>query len=181
MVKEVFRMHPIGPFEVLRMNIVPAQVAAYDIPMFMYIMISNTELGIYSDIWLDNAKEFKSERWDGTLPLQDPQLCINPFGVGWHSCAGDALGSTLILLSVATLVQRFHRAPSHGKDVDMCISFAGLMPMQLCLSPSLPLPLLARLDQSITVECSRTNSSPNLELISESHYSWNSKTTNFTI
>lgn len=133
-IKETFRMHPAGPFGVPRMNMEPAKVAGYDIPAFTYVMISNTELGMSSSIWPEDAAVFKPERWDARQPIQDPALRINPFGVGRRSCAGAALGSTLVLLSVATLVQRFQWAPSRA-EVDMRVSFTGLMPMLVPLKP----------------------------------------------
>ena len=57
----------------------------------------------------------------------------NPFGLGRRSCPGMALGSTLVLLCLATLVQTFHWGPSHGQnreDIDMRAAIHGLMPMQ---------------------------------------------------
>jgi cytochrome P450 len=137
-VKEVFRVHPAGPFGVPRMNMVPAKAAAYDIPAFTYVMISNTELGVSSSIWpRGDAEQFRPERWEVNdaeqLQIQDPELRINPFGLGRRSCAGAELGSTLVLLCVATLVQSFHWGPGHGQnreDIDMRPAFQGLMPMQ---------------------------------------------------
>lgn len=131
-------MHPAGPFGVPRMNTVPAKVAGYDIPAFTFIMISNTELGMSSSIWPHDAGKFRPERWEAGQPLQDPELRINPFGLGRRSCAGAALGSTLVMLSVATLVQSFHWGPGHGQkreDVDMRVAVTGLMPMQVPLKP----------------------------------------------
>lgn len=142
-VMEVFRVHPAGPFGVPRMNMVAAKVAGYDIPACTYVMISNTELGMSSNIWPYDAEQFRPERWEekaaGALQqLQDPELRINPFGVGRRSCPGAALGSTLVLLCVASLVQSFHWGPGNGQkreDVDMRVAYTGLMPMQTSLKP----------------------------------------------
>jgi cytochrome P450 len=117
------------------MNMVPAKLAGYDIPAFTYVMISNIELGVNSSIWPRDAEQFRPERWEvnAVQQLQDPELRINPFGLGRRSCPGMALGSTLVLLCLATLVQSFHWGPDHGQnreDIDMRAAIHGLMPMQ---------------------------------------------------
>lgn len=150
---QVFRLHPAGPFGVPRMNPLPAKVRGYDIPAFSTVMVSNTQLGLNSALWprhLDAAR-FLPERWDPAEPLQDPRLRVNPFGVGRRSCAGVALGSALVMLSVATLAQRFWWGPGEGLeigDVDMSVAVTGLMPMRV------PLKAIAAPRESKTARCS---------------------------
>ena len=140
-IKETFRMHPAGPFGVPRMSIVATKVAGYDIPAGTQVMVSNTELGMNPSIWSD-PELFKPERWQEgpnmAILLQDPELRINPFGIGRRSCPGAGLGTHLVMLCVANLVHAFNWTPAHGRrcqDVDMRINFEGLMPMLTTLKP----------------------------------------------
>lgn len=137
--KETFRMHPAGPFGVPRMSTVATKVAGYDIPAGTQVMVSNTELGMNPSLWPD-PEVFRPERWQDTNPtiLQDPELRINPFGIGRRSCPGANLGTQLVLLCVSNLVHAFHWTPARGQrcqDIDMRISFEGLMPMLTTLKP----------------------------------------------
>eukprot|EP01018_Ginkgo_biloba_P004344 Gb_25217 [translate_table: standard] len=120
-VKEVFRLHPVGGFLIPHLSMQHTKVGGYDIPRNTRILINTYSLGRNPAVWSD-PDEFKPERFLSgedklSVDLSDGECRIVPFGAGRRSCPGAGLGSTIVLLGVARLIQLFYWFPANSKEI----------------------------------------------------------------
>ncbi|KAH9330514.1 hypothetical protein KI387_002622, partial [Taxus chinensis] len=118
-VKEVFRLHPVGGFLIPHLSMQKTKVGGYDIPCNTRILINTYALGRNPAVWQD-PHEFRPERFlcpsEMKLSLNDSECRIVPFGAGRRRCPGATLGSTVLLLGIARLIHLFEWFPANRKE-----------------------------------------------------------------
>lgn len=139
-VKEIFRLHPVGAFLIPHVSLEDTQVAGYHIPKNTRVLINTYSLGRNPKVW-ERSSEFLPERFlNDNVELNDSELRIVPFGAGRRGCPGATLGSSVVLLGLARLIQGFNWSPAKVK-VDLKEAY-GLMvledPLEAFASPRLP-------------------------------------------
>lgn len=142
-VKEIFRLHPVGAFLIPHVSLEDTQVAGYDVPKNTRVLINTYSLGRNPRVW-ERPLEFWPERFlEENVELSDSGLRIVPFGSGRRGCPGATLGSGVVLLGLARLIQGFHWSPPPPQAItDMDLGEAyGLMvlaqPLRAVATPRL--------------------------------------------
>ncbi|MCO5594346.1 hypothetical protein L7F22_048376 [Adiantum nelumboides] len=140
-VKEIFRLHPVGAFLIPHISLQDTYVSGYYIPKDTRVLINTYALGRNPEVW-DNPEEFRPQRFlsGDIVELSDGSLRIVPFGAGRRGCPGATLGTSVVLLGLARLIQAFDWSPF---TQNMNLKEAhGLMvleePLQAFASPRLP-------------------------------------------
>lgn len=128
-VKEVFRLHPVGGFLIPHISMKETRVGGYDIPKNTRILINTYALGRNPAVW-SNPNTFQPERFllenDQPVEFSDPECTLVPFGAGRRGCPGASLGMNVVLLGLARLLQLFNWTPSSKErldDADMVEAF----------------------------------------------------------
>ncbi|PIN07890.1 Cytochrome P450 CYP2 subfamily [Handroanthus impetiginosus] len=122
-IKEAFRMHPIDPFNVPHVSTKDMVVGGYFIPKGSHVILSRPGLGKNPRIWEDPLK-YKPERhiFDESKEVSfvDHELKMFSFSTGRRGCPGVVLGSTMVTLILARLLQGFiWSAPPNGPSIDL--------------------------------------------------------------
>jgi cytochrome P450 len=121
-VKETLRLHPAIPLSLPHMNIVPFQLANYELPEMTSVIVNYEAIGRDSTVWQDPL-EFKPERFlNVEISTHIKALEVLPFGYGRRACPGANLGLSLVQLALASLVQGFDWTPCAGQiphDIDL--------------------------------------------------------------
>ncbi|KAH7296550.1 hypothetical protein KP509_26G027400 [Ceratopteris richardii] len=112
-VKEIFRLHPVGAFLIPHVSLRDTEVAGYYIPKGTRVLINTYSLGRNPNVW-DHPNEFKPARFldDEVVELSDRKMRIVPFGAGRRGCPGATLGTMVVLLGLARLIQAFDWTPA---------------------------------------------------------------------
>ncbi|KAL8115088.1 hypothetical protein AgCh_021787 [Apium graveolens] len=134
-VREVFRMHPAGPFLIPHESTRATKINGYDIPAKTRVFINTHGLGRNTKIW-DNINEFRPERHmpsDGSRVeiSHGADFKILPFSAGKRKCPGAPLGVTLVLMALARLLHCFDWSPTEGlkhEDIDTKEVYGMTMP-----------------------------------------------------
>ncbi|XP_057806428.1 tryptophan N-monooxygenase CYP79A68-like [Salvia miltiorrhiza] len=120
-VKEAIRLHPVAPFNLPHVSTEDTVVSGYFIPKGSHILLSRLGLGRNPRVW-DYPLRFKPERHiDGSshVGLTDSKLRMWSFGVGKRGCPAILLGSTIMTMLLARLVQSFSwKSPSHMPSIE---------------------------------------------------------------
>eukprot|EP01018_Ginkgo_biloba_P037846 Gb_08107 [translate_table: standard] len=113
-VKEVFRLHPVGGFLIPHISMQDTKVQGYDIPKNTRILINTYSLGRNPAVW-PNPNSFEPERFliddKDQVDFNDPDCRIVPFGAGRRGCPGATLGMNVVLLGLARLIHLFSWSP----------------------------------------------------------------------
>lgn len=110
-VKEIFRLHPVGAFLIPHLSLQDAEAGSYHIPKNTRVLINTYALGRNPIVW-EKPTQFWPERFlEGNVDLSDSLLRIVPFGAGRRGCPGATLGSSVVLLGLARLIQGFNWSP----------------------------------------------------------------------
>lgn len=123
-VKEAFRLHPYGPFNIPHVSTQDTVVGGYFIPKGSHVILSRPGLSRNPRIWEDSLK-FKPERHmkdmdDVRMDLNDPEFNMFSFSTGRRGCPGVLLGSTLTVMLLARLLQCFSwKIPSGISQIDL--------------------------------------------------------------
>jgi len=125
-VKENFRLHPVGPILLPHLSIKPCKVLGYDIPGNTLVFVNASAIHRDPKSWEDPTT-FKPERFlDGMthahIQVEGQNFELLPFGSGRRQCPGIMLASTLVHIMVATFVQSFDWSLPNGlepMDLDM--------------------------------------------------------------
>ncbi|CAL2273406.1 unnamed protein product [Prunus armeniaca] len=109
--KEVMRLHPVGPFNLPHVSIADAEVAGYFIPKGSNVILSRLELGRNPRVW-EEPLRFNPERHlnravDQQVDLEENDLRFVSFSTGRRGCMGVGLGSTIVVMLLARLLQGF--------------------------------------------------------------------------
>ncbi|SAL94932.1 hypothetical protein [Absidia glauca] len=128
--REALRLHPPVPFNAkvaLQDDVWPdgTQIKKND-----YIVLTLFGQGRSQDLWGEDAKEFKPERWftkEGTLRSESPSKW-NIFNAGPRTCIGQVLATTVALVTISSLLRRydFKLAP----DQEITYQVAMTLPMK---------------------------------------------------
>ncbi|KAI9118215.1 hypothetical protein K1719_010547 [Acacia pycnantha] len=115
--RESFRLHPIGPFNMPHVAMRDTVVSNYFIPKGSHVLLSRVELGRNPKVWEEPLK-FKPERHlrdDGSnVFLTEEDLRFITFTAGKRGCPGVVLGTTMSVMLLARLIHGFTwTAPTH--------------------------------------------------------------------
>ncbi|KAK8581401.1 hypothetical protein V6N13_144427 [Hibiscus sabdariffa] len=123
-IREAFRLHPIAPFNVPHVSLEDTTVDGHFIPKGSHVLLSRPALGRNPKVWEEPLK-FKPERHlkqDGvSLTLTDADLRFFSFSIGLRGCKGIHLGSTIVFMLFARLLQCFSWSipPGNGPTIDL--------------------------------------------------------------
>ncbi|XP_065859477.1 cytochrome P450 76T24-like [Euphorbia lathyris] len=135
-VKEIFRLHPAGPFLVPHKAESEVEIGGFKIPKYAQILVNVWAMGRDGSIW-ENPDRFEPERFLGSkIDVKGRDFELIPFGAGRRICPGLPLAHRMLHLMLASLVQSFDWKLANGiepKELDMTESFG------LSLSKAQPL------------------------------------------
>ncbi|XP_059067771.1 cytochrome P450 71AU50-like [Cryptomeria japonica] len=105
--KETFRLHPVGAFMVPHESTEGCNVGGYYVPPKTRLLVNVWAMGRDDCIWKDPL-EFKPERFIGSsIDLKGQHFELLPFGAGRRGCPGMSMGSSVVHLAVAQLIHCF--------------------------------------------------------------------------
>ncbi|PIN07889.1 Cytochrome P450 CYP2 subfamily [Handroanthus impetiginosus] len=130
-IKEAFRMHPVNPFNVPHVSTKDMVVGGYFIPKGSHVILSRPGLGKNPRVWEDPLK-YKPERHIVNESIEvsfvDHELKMFSFSTGRRGCPGVVLGSTMVTLILARLLQGFNwSAPLNGPGIDLVQSERNML------------------------------------------------------
>ncbi|GJY12892.1 reverse transcriptase domain-containing protein [Tanacetum coccineum] len=127
-----------------RMTTADSTVAGYYIPKGSHVIVSCLGLGRNPEVW-DDPLSFKPERHThgyNQVVLTDNNLHMFSFGTGPRGCAGVLLGTTMTVMMLARLLQRFTwELPPNEPYVDLKENMHNLWkakPLLALAKPRLP-------------------------------------------
>ncbi|KAG4185030.1 hypothetical protein ERO13_A09G207000v2 [Gossypium hirsutum] len=130
-VKESFRLHPVGPLLTPHAAREDCTVDGFHIPKNSRIFINAWAIGRDKRVWT-YAERFYPERFIGSdIDLRGCNFELIPFGAGRRGCPGMQLGLTVVRLVVAQLVHCFNwKLPNGmlGSELDMSEDFGLVCP-----------------------------------------------------
>lgn len=140
-VKEIFRLHPVGAFLIPHVSLEDTQVQGYHIPKNTRVLINTYALGRNPKVW-ERPTEFWPERFlEENVELSDGELRIVPFGAGRRGCPGATLGSSVVLLGLARLIQGFDwTVPKNMTKLDLTEAYGVMVlahPLHALATPRL--------------------------------------------
>ncbi|PIN03868.1 Cytochrome P450 CYP2 subfamily [Handroanthus impetiginosus] len=152
-VKEVFRLHPVAPFNLPHVSTKDTIVGGYFIPKGSHVMLSRHGLGQNPRVWEDSLK-YKPERHivdeASEVLLVNPELHMLSFSTGRRGCPAVMLGSTMTTILLARLIQGFNWTTPEKSSIDLIESEHSM---------SLNKPLIAhaspRLDEDVYAQLLR--------------------------
>lgn len=117
--QETMRMYPIAP-ALQRTAKAAFTFAGYEVPAGATIIVATT-VPHYLPQYFPDPTRFDIDRHTPEKRRQLPARCLAPFGLGAHTCLGAGLAESLIVVTVATLLQSLDLAmgPSgYGLKID---------------------------------------------------------------
>ncbi|KAG0562564.1 hypothetical protein KC19_9G156400 [Ceratodon purpureus] len=133
-IKETFRLHPVGPLLVPHESTHDCEVAGYQIPAGTRLYVNTWAIGRNPKAW-DRPLEFDPERFmtgpDINIDIKGQDFRLLPFGSGRRGCPGIPLGLLIVQWTMATLVHAFDWTLPEGqdpKDIDMTEAFGLTVP-----------------------------------------------------
>ncbi|EFJ20668.1 hypothetical protein SELMODRAFT_108395 [Selaginella moellendorffii] len=145
-VKEIFRLHPVGAFLIPHFSTEDTRIGGYDIPKNTRILVNTYSLGRSRSVWGDDVHLFRPDRFLASpgdlssqiVELMDSECRVVPFGAGRRSCPGASLGSCMVVMGLARLIQRFDWSAPPGEEIDVSerVGFTVLdKPLELVAKP----------------------------------------------
>ena len=141
-VKETFRLHPVGPFLIPRECLEDTTIEGYYIPKKSRIMVNTWAIGHDQNVWSNNVEEFYPERFiERNIDLCGQDFELLPFGSGRRMCPGMHSGLITVQLVLSQLVHCFNWELPSGltpNDLDMTEVFGLTVPRanHLLLKPT---------------------------------------------
>lgn len=142
--REVFRLHPVVPFNVPHVSISDTIVDNYYIPKGSHVLLSRQGLGRNPNVW-DEPLKFKPERHlkEGCeVVLTEPDLHFISFSTGRRGCMAHALGTSMTVMLFARLIHGFTwSTPPDVSRIDLSESEDSLSlakPLVALAKPRLP-------------------------------------------
>lgn len=140
-IKESFRLYPVGPLLMPHVSTEDVVINGYDIPKDAHVYVNVWALGRDPTVWSENWVEFIPERFlDKEIDFRGPNFQLMTFSTGRRGCPAMNLGLLNVRLVVSNLVHCFDwmlpndMSPS---DLDMDENFM----MSMCkLNPLLAFP-----------------------------------------
>ncbi|PON44988.1 Cytochrome P450, E-class, group I [Parasponia andersonii] len=126
-IKETFRLHPVGPLLAPRESREDIIIEGHYIPKKTRILVNVWAIGRDPNVWSKNVEEFYPERFIGKdIDVRGHDFKFLPFGAGRRACPGMQLGLVTVRYVLAQLLHCFiWELPSgmEDKDIDMTESF----------------------------------------------------------
>lgn len=114
--KEVFRLHPPGPFLIPHKAETDTELNGYMIPKDAQILVNLWKIGRDPSAW-SNPDIFQPERFlDSKIDVRGQDFELIPFGSGRRICPALPLAYRMVHLMVATLILEFDWKP---EEMDM--------------------------------------------------------------
>jgi cytochrome P450 len=131
-IKEVFRLHPVGPLLVPHESTHDCEVAGYQIPAGTRLYVNTYAIGRSPKAW-EKPLEFNPERFMSgpEIDVKGQDFRLLPFGSGRRGCPGIPLGLLIVQWTIATLSHAFDwslPAGQNPKDLDMTEAFGLTVP-----------------------------------------------------
>lgn len=130
-VKETFRLHPVGPLLVPHESMEDVIVDGYMIPKKSRVIINFYAIGHDPNVWSENVEDFYPERFMGReTDVRGQDFELIPFGAGRRGCPGIHLGLITVKIVLAQLVHCFNWELPNGmrpEEVDMTEEFGLAM------------------------------------------------------
>nr|WET52768.1 cytochrome P450 76BK1 [Ajuga reptans] len=105
--KEVFRLHPVGPFLIPRRIEENAQVNGYFIPKHTQIFVNVWAIQRDEKLW-PNPEAFEPERFlKNNIDYKGQDFELLPFGSGRRVCPGIPLAHRMLHMMVGTFIHHF--------------------------------------------------------------------------
>ncbi|GMI71829.1 TRANSPARENT TESTA 7, CYTOCHROME P450 75B1 [Hibiscus trionum] len=105
--KESFRLHPVGPLLIPHAAREDCTVNGFHIPKDARVFVNVWAIGRDEKVWT-NAEKFYPERFMGSdIDIRGQKFELIPFGSGRRGCPGMQLALTIVRLVVAQLVHCF--------------------------------------------------------------------------
>nr|WET52771.1 cytochrome P450 76BK1 [Holmskioldia sanguinea] len=106
-IKEIFRLHPVGPFLIPRRIEENAEVNGYFIPKGTQIFVNVWAIHRDKKIW-PNPKVFEPERFlNSEIDYKGQDFVLLPFGSGRRVCPGIPLAHRMMHMMIGTFVHQF--------------------------------------------------------------------------
>eukprot|EP00253_Pinus_taeda_P000913 PITA_00913 len=147
-VKEAFRLHPVGPLLLPHKAVTACEIGGYLIPKDTQVIVNVWAIGRDPSIWNEPSKFVPERFMDSKMSSVDfkgQHFELLPFGSGRRMCVGLPLASRIIHLVLASLLHSFDWAPPKGmtaEHVDMTEKFGVVMqkamPLETMPTPRLP-------------------------------------------
>eukprot|EP00253_Pinus_taeda_P000308 PITA_00308 len=147
-VKEVLRLHPVGPLLLPHRAVTACEIGGYLIPKDTQVIVNVWAIGRDPSIWNEPSKFVPERFMDSKMSSVDfkgQHFELLPFGAGRRMCVGLPLASRIIHLVLASLLHSFDWAPPKGmtaEHVDMTEKFGVVMqkavPLEAIATPRLP-------------------------------------------
>ncbi|KAH6795330.1 hypothetical protein C2S51_036316 [Perilla frutescens var. frutescens] len=121
-IKETFRLHPLGTLLAPHCAIEDCNVASYDISKGTTILINTWSIGRDPRVW-DSPEEFLPERFIGKeIEMTGGNFALLPFGSGRRRCTGYNLALKIVRTTLANLL--------HGFEMKLV---EGMRPQDICM------------------------------------------------
>ncbi|CAI9770303.1 unnamed protein product [Fraxinus pennsylvanica] len=121
-VKEIHRLHPVGPLLVPHKAMAEIEINGYIVPKNAQILVNIWASSRDSNIW-SNPDSFMPERFlDKKIDFNGQDFKFIPFGAGRRICPGLPLAHRVVHVMLATLIHNFDWRLEEGlkpEDIDM--------------------------------------------------------------
>ncbi|XP_040988694.1 flavonoid 3'-monooxygenase CYP75B137-like isoform X2 [Juglans microcarpa x Juglans regia] len=128
-IKEAFRLHPPGPFLLLRTPSESSIIGGYLVPKGSSIFLNVWSIQRNPKYW-DNPLEFKPERFlnnaSGTFDYSGNNLKYLPFGSGRRICAGLTLGERTLKYILASFLHSYEWKLLQGSEIEFSDMFGAI-------------------------------------------------------
>ena len=148
-VKEVFRLHPVGPLLVPHRADSRCEIAGFVIPKHSRVLVNIWGMGRDPHIWNEPLKfipeRFIDDNKMRSVDYKGQHFELIPFGAGRRMCVGFPLAIRMVHSVLGSLIHSFEWAPPKGisaEQVDMTEKFSltlqRAVPLKAIATPRLP-------------------------------------------
>ncbi|XP_041029031.1 flavonoid 3'-monooxygenase CYP75B137-like [Juglans microcarpa x Juglans regia] len=145
-IKEAFRLHPPGPFLILRTPSESSIIGGYLVPKGSSIFLNAWSIQRDPKYW-DNPLEFKPERFlnnaYGRFDYSGNNLKYFPFGSGRRICAGLTLGERTLKYILASFLHSYKWKLPQGSEIEFSDVF-GVTTKKKNPTIAIPTPRLSK-------------------------------------
>nr|A0A2K9RG08.1 RecName: Full=Labd-13Z-ene-9,15,16-triol synthase, chloroplastic; AltName: Full=Cytochrome P450 76BK1; Short=VacCYP76BK1 [Vitex agnus-castus]AUT77126.1 cytochrome P450 [Vitex agnus-castus] len=106
-IKEVFRVHPVGPFLIPRRLEEDTELSGYFIPKGTQIFVNVWSIHRDEKVW-PNPESFEPERFlNNNIDYKGQDFVLLPFGSGRRMCPGVPLAHRMLYTMIGTFIHSF--------------------------------------------------------------------------